>query len=281
MKDFKLIFAGLILLLIVFIGIFLWLWHNNSKTLNPLPIMSNENVDTSTAVGANEEDEGDTTVNILNIRAEETLQLALDDIIVKFESRYPRVQILTNYVPANSLLTLPDINIPKNSVSVNNKSANDTLPSIASTDIIIADNDLSQNQLAPLQTLFNDKQSKLNQSQINTSEAIAENEENTAKNTNDRVSRDNNEARNLTSFGYALKDEQVVDGVILTNNPVALTFRNFILSSDGQDILKRHDYRNIGGYKNNMDDLFNGASNPSTSKADQEIEMTNILSNSE
>ncbi|WP_367111938.1 hypothetical protein [uncultured Psychrobacter sp.] len=281
MKDFKLIFAGLILLLIVFIGIFLWLWHNNSKTLNPLPIMSNKNVDTGTAVGANEEDEGDSAVNILNIRAEETLQLALDDIIVKFESRYPRVQILTRYVPANLLLTLPDDDNPTNSVSVNNKSANDNLPPATNIDIIIADNDLSQNQLAPLQALLNDKQSKLNQSQINASKTIADNEEDTAENTNNMSSHDNNEARTLTSFGYALKNEQVIDGVILTNNPVALTFRNFILSSDGQDILKNHDYRNIDGYKNNIDDLFNGASNPSTNKADGEIEMTKILSNSE
>lgn len=282
MKDVKLLLAGLILLLFaIFVGVFLWLWNNNSKALNPLPIMSHESANSGTAVGVNlDDDESDTAIDVLNIRADETLQIPLDDIIVKFESRYPKVQILTRYVPAKSLLALPDADAPTKTVSVKNVaenvSGNEPLPSVANIDIVIADNNLSQDQLAPLQKLLNDQQTKLNQSQINASNNMANNEEDKAENTNDMANQDNNKARNLTTFGYALKDEQVVDGVILTNNPIALTFRNFILSSDGQDILKQYDYHNIDGYKNNMDDLFNGASS-----ANKEVEVSNILGNSE
>ena len=47
MRDYKLLLAGLILLLlIIFIAIFTWLWTSNRKNMDPLPIMANNN-DTS------------------------------------------------------------------------------------------------------------------------------------------------------------------------------------------------------------------------------------------
>ncbi|MDN5891363.1 MAG: hypothetical protein L0H51_04290, partial [Psychrobacter sp.] len=89
MKDYKLLLAGLILLLLViFIAIFTWLWSSNRKNADPLPIMASEN-DSATA-GMNDDKSTDSK-STLHIQAEENLQGPLDDVIVGFESRYPHV----------------------------------------------------------------------------------------------------------------------------------------------------------------------------------------------
>ena len=44
MKDYKLLLAGLILLLLaIFIALIAWLWTHNRKSIDPLPIMASEN----------------------------------------------------------------------------------------------------------------------------------------------------------------------------------------------------------------------------------------------
>ena len=243
MRDHKLLLAGLILLLlVVFIGIFTWLWTSNLKNADPLPIMSNDSASTSLA-------EGDDAVakSTLHIQAEDSLKVPLDEVIIRFQSRYPNVDIMTSYVASAALLTLSD-----------NKATDDDLSTfIVDTDIIIADDALSAERLAPLQEKLKIAQDKHNQLKArngmveDTIDADGDAEEAAAKgeihNTN---------TRSLVSFGYALKDTKKVDGVILTQNPIALNFRNFLLSSTGQDILSKHDYKNIDGYKNEMSDLF-------------------------
>ncbi|MEL0621376.1 hypothetical protein V6252_13310, partial [Psychrobacter proteolyticus] len=64
---------------------------------------------------------------VLYIRAEENLQIPLDDIIVSFESRNPHVQVLASYVHSNDLLTVPS------SVSTKDKLSD----SVFDTDMII------------------------------------------------------------------------------------------------------------------------------------------------
>ncbi|WP_350558090.1 hypothetical protein [Psychrobacter sp. CAL346-MNA-CIBAN-0220] len=265
MKDYKLLLVGLtLLLLIIFIGIFAWLWNSNRKNIDPLPITVSENGQSSTN---NEDDSMTIATNILYVQAEDRVQLPLDDVIARFESRYPKIQVLAHYVPANALFTLPDTSTSNNELSA----------FIVNIDIIIADDKLTQTRLTSLQATINNTQSEPNQSKINANGMVQDNgDDATISNTSKT---DDNEARNLASFSYAVKGTQAVDGVILTDNPVAINFRNFLLSSAGQDILKKYDYGNIEGYKNSVDDLFNPTSGTKTATGKKSVKVADALSN--
>ena len=90
---------------------------------------------------------------------------------------------------------------------------------------------------------------------------------------------DNTNTRSLSSFGYALQGEQAVDGVVLTQNSAAINFRNFLLSSTGQDILSQHNYTNIDGYKNDMDNLFQPSSRAKQATGELSVDVSDALSN--
>ena len=274
MKDYKLLLAGLILLLLaIFIALIAWLWTHNRKSIDPLPIMASEN-ESAAAKG----DETAKTVpdSILYVRAAESLQVPLDDIIVSFESRYPHIQVLASYVPPNTLLTLLD-----NDINANNDS-----DAAFNTDIIIANDRLSAERLAQLQAKLTASQHQDNQSKANANTVITEDEtdsENTdSENANSEqaaTENDNKEARTLTSFNYALKDKQELEGVILTDRTVAVSFRNFLLSSTGQGILEKYDYYNINGYKNSVNDLFQPTSRAKKASGDNPVDVADALSN--
>ena len=269
MKNVKLLLAVFILLVVaLLLGVFSWLWSSNSKNTNPLPILYENSIDGLA------DDALETQANsILYLQAAASIQAPLDAVIVRFESRYPHMQILAHYVPANSLLTLLDVNA----------ATEQTSPFIGNTDMIIADDKLSQSQLSTLQSTLNKTQNKT-QASISADtvkdklQETIETNSNTVSEVKDAATSDTNEGRNLVSFNYAMKDEQYVDGLILTNNPIAIIFRNFLLSSTGQDILKQYDYQNIDGYKSSVDDLFNSTSD---GKATDEIssKITEALSN--
>lgn len=274
MKDYKLLLAGLILLLLaIFIALIAWLWTHNRKSIDPLPIMASEN-ESAAAKG----DETAKTVpdSILYVRAAKSLQVPLDDIIVSFESRYPHIQVLASYVPPNTLLTLLD-----NDINANNDS-----DAAFNTDIIIANDRLSAERLAQLQAKLTASQHQDNQSKANANTVITEDEtdsENTdsenANNEQATAENDNKEARTLTSFNYALKDKQELEGVILTDRTVAVSFRNFLLSSTGQGILEKYDYYNINGYKNSVNDLFQPTSRAKKASGDNPVDVADALSN--
>ena len=274
MKDYKLLLAGLILLLLaIFIALIAWLWTHNRKSIDPLPIMASEN-ESAAAKG----DETAKTVpdSILYVRAAKSLQVPLDDIIVSFESRYPHIQVLASYVAPNTLLTLLD-----NDINANNDS-----DAAFNTDVIIANDRLSAERLAPLQAKLTASQHQDNQSKANANTVITEDEtdsENTdSENANSEqaaTENDNKEARTLTSFNYALKDKQELEGVILTDRTVAVSFRNFLLSSTGQGILEKYDYYNINGYKNSVNDLFQPTSRAKKASGDNPVDVADALSN--
>lgn len=274
MKDYKLLLAGLILLLLaIFIALIAWLWTHNRKSIDPLPIMASEN-ESAAAKG----DKTAKTVpdSILYVRAAKSLQVPLDDIIVSFESRYPHIQVLASYVPPNTLLTLLD-----NDINANNDS-----DAAFSTDVIIANDRLSAERLAQLQAKLTASQHQDNQSKANANTIITEDETNSentdSKNANSEqatAENDNKEARTLTSFNYALKDKQELEGVILTDRTVAVSFRNFLLSSTGQGILEKYDYYNINGYKNSVNDLFQPTSRAKKASGDNPVDVADALSN--
>ncbi|MGA6101733.1 hypothetical protein ACPESL_06065 [Psychrobacter pocilloporae] len=274
MKDYKLLLAGLILLLLaIFIALIAWLWTHNRKSIDPLPIMASEN-ESAAAKG----DKTAKTVpdSILYVRAAKSLQVPLDDIIVSFESRYPHIQVLASYVPPNTLLTLLD-----NDINANNDS-----DAAFSTDVIIANDRLSAERLAPLQAKLTASQHPNNQSKANANTVITEDETNSenadSENANSEqttAENDNKEARTLTSFNYALKDKQELEGVILTDRTVAVSFRNFLLSSTGQGILEKYDYYNINGYENRVNDLFQPTSRAKKASGDNPVDVADALSN--
>ncbi|KRU22391.1 hypothetical protein [Psychrobacter piscatorii] len=274
MKDYKLLLAGLILLLLaIFIALIAWLWTHNRKSIDPLPIMASENESAAA--------KGDKTAkavpdSILYVRAAKSLQVPLDDIIVSFESRYPHIQVLASYVPPNTLLTLSD-----NDINANNDS-----DAAFSTDVIIANDRLSAERLAQLQAKLTASQHQDNQSKVNANTVITEDETNSentdSENANSEqatAENDNKEARTLTSFNYALKDKQELEGVILTDRMVAVSFRNFLLSSTGQGILEKYDYYNINGYENSVNDLFQPTSRAKKASGDNPVDVADALSN--
>lgn len=264
MKDYKLLLAGLILLLLIlFIALFTWLWTNNRKNIDPLPIMAHQNEFTTTEG----DDESMVADRVLYMQIEESLQEPFSDVIVSFESRYPYIQVLASYLPSNTLLTLSDASTSRNTQSSESELA-------ASIDVIIANDKLSQERLAPLQAALKTAQNEVNASSTDnlTKDKTIDAEDGLAQTSS-------TEARTLTSFSYALKDEQALEGVILTDNTAAINFRNFLLSSTGQDILKKYDYYNIEGYRNSVSDLFSPTTSPKTGSNDTSVDVADALSN--
>lgn len=274
MRDYKLLLAGLILLLlIIFIAIFTWLWTSNRKNMDPLPIMANNN-DTSSA----DNDENTIAKSTLHIQAEDGLQAPLDAAIASFQARYPNMQILTNYVPSAALLTLSD-----NDFADSHRTDDERASFLIDTDLIIANGKLSKERLAPLQEQLKTAQDKHNQNKLNDSSTQVKKAEDGVDEADAEVAAhaksDNTNTRSLSSFGYALRGEQAVDGVVLTQNPAAINFRNFLLSSTGQDILSQHNYTNIDGYKNDMDNLFQPSSRAKQATGELSVDVSDALSN--
>lgn len=271
MKDYKLLLMGLVLLLlIILIGVLSWMWLHNRKNINPLPIMADPD-SSSEATGASGDKET-MAANVLYIQAEEQLQVPLDNVIVRFEARYPNVQVLAHYVTTSALLTLPDA---RTDVTKTKAKPQDDAPFVTTIDLLIADGTLSQSRLAPLQAKLDEAKVATNDSRINANGMMQE----PARTDDSSPQDDNSEARTLSSFGYAIKDTQTVEGVILTDNPLAVSFRNFLLSSAGQDILKQYDYSNIDGYKNSVDDLFNPTSRAKPAANEDAIQVADALTN--
>ena len=268
MKDYKLLLAGLILLLLtIFIAVFIWLWTSNRKNTDPLPIMASESEADSSTKGDESREIAD---SVLYIRAEEKLQIPLDDIIVSFESRYPHVQVLASYVPSHDLLTVPSSGSTKDKLS----------DFVFDTDMIITNDDsLSTERVSLLQSELQQAQDRNDQRQKSTEASDISNASD--KNSDNSTHNKDKEIRTLNPFNYALKDEQALEGVILTDDTTAINFRNFLLSSTGQDILKKYDYENISGYKNSVNDLFKPTSQAKNASGDHAVDVTDALSNGE
>lgn len=268
MKDYKLLLAGLILLLLtIFIAVFIWLWTSNQKNTDPLPIMASESEADPITKGDESREIAD---SVLYIRAEEKLQIPLDDIIVSFESRYPHVQVLASYVPSHDLLTVPSSGSTKDKLS----------DFVFDTDMIITNDDsLSTERVSLLQSELQQAQDRNNQRQKSTEASDISNasDKNSDNSTHDK----DKKIHTLNPFNYALKDEQALEGVILTDDTTAINFRNFLLSSTGQDILKKYDYENISGYKNSVNDLFKPTSQAKNASGDHAVDVTDALSNGE
>lgn len=268
MKDYKRVLIALAsFILLVVIAILSWLWLHNRKNMDPLPVMVSDSaaIDATTneykASDNNDPSDDEVATEVLYIQAEDELQPALGDILTRFEARYPSIAVAIRYVPTAQLLSLPTVDIK------NVNSTDLAQPLEATIDVIIANGDLDEARLSALQALMYDAQAKLNENQVDADPIQAD----------ATTQVDNNEARTLVSFNYALKDSQTVDGVILTQNPAAINLRNFMLSSIGQDILNDYNYDSIDSYQNNRDEIFNDSS----SEVIEDVDVTDILQNSQ
>ena len=234
----------LALILAVLLGILGWLWNGNHNHTDPLPIVDYDMIQSQDNATASADKAigniNTATNNILYMQAANSMQLPLEDVIVRFEARYPNVQVVTSYLPADALLNLPHTNA----------TTRESVPLAVPIDIIIAEDTLADSQMALLQSSLDTITTETNQA----------------------------ESRNLVPFRYAIKQATSVEAVILTENPVAINFRNFLLSSDGQDILEQYNYDNIDGYNNSVDDLFNPPSRGTTAVEHTEV-VVDILSN--
>lgn len=220
MKKYqKIVAAILILVIFVVIIIISVLGYKDIKAGDPLPILSSTTV--SATNDADQSLDSDSS-NSIYIQASSSLQIPLDAVIIRFEARNPELEILVRYVPDDNIFTLSES---------------------ASPDLIITDNRLPQESLSQLEDAINMQP---------VADVDLSRQDNRSK---DELN--NETARLLASFSYAIKDSQLYDGVILTENPLATGFRNFLISSSGQDILRQYNFENIEGYQNNVDDLFN------------------------
>lgn len=269
MKDYKLLLVGiLVFILVVVIGIFIWLWSSNRKNSDPLPI----------SVSINEPSGNNDVATIpdsaLYIQAETSLKTPLDILIEKFKARYPSIQVHIRYVPSTALLLLPksDDNADINNTNVSTD-AKTPLSDLNSIDLILTNDKITKKNLAPLQQALHDTQAKRNAiTQLPEAHDSRKKGE-----TEYRHYQYNNQAYELTSFSYAIRQSKTIDGVILTDNPNAISFRNFLLASSGQDVLKQYGYSDIDGYKNSMDDLFNSESSNKRARGESSVKLTDAL----
>ena len=267
MKDYKILMIGILLLiLIVLILLCAWLWSHNRKYINPVPVIA----DTSSNELSAKDSEAIYNASV-HIQADKALERILNDLIVRFESRYPSIQVTVDYMTKAALF----------SVQTNDADSKDYL---VDTDIIMTNNSLAEAQIEHLQNIVNQAQKQRNQytqrqnPDLTTPEAVEETDasadtevsqadkpqaDSADTNTQEQTTttdKNNSEARKLSAFSYALRkkqSEQMLQGIVLTNNPAAVSFRNYVLSSAGQDILGRYDYGHIDGYQKNIDELFN------------------------
>ena len=267
MKDYKILMIGILLLiLIVLILLCAWLWSHNRKYINPVPVIADTSSNELSAK------DSETIYNAsVHIQADKALERILNDLIVRFESRYPSIQVTVDYMTKAALF----------SVQTNDADSKDYL---VDTDIIMTNNSLAEVQIEHLQNIVNQAQKQRNQytqrqnPDLTTPEAVEETDapadtevsqaeklqaDSADADTQEQTTttdKNNSEARKLSAFSYALRkkqSEQMLQGIVLTNNPAAVSFRNYVLSSAGQDILGRYDYGHIDGYQKNIDELFN------------------------
>lgn len=204
MKGFAILKITLALLATILLGAFAWLWYNNQKHIDPLPILT---YDPKSTV-QNEALQKKAIDTAVIIQADRALKPALDEVLSRFNQRFPDLTLNIHYVDQSQVLAV------KNQTQ-------------APIDLIISNQHILPNQLKAMQTVID----------------------------NDRAK--NETAQTLSPFGFALVSNQAIDGVIITDNPIATQFRNFLISSIGQEILARHGFNSIDNYKNQVDDLFN------------------------
>lgn len=242
MKKYqKILTAILILVVFVFTIIVSVLGYKDTKAGDPLPILSSKDLTTLAATNNSDQSvdsDSSVMINTIYIQASSSLQIPLDAVIIRFEARNPEVEVQVRYVSDKDIFMLSE--------TIN-------------TDLIIADSTLSEERLSQLEDTIN--------MPVNSVAIGAQTD-----NTNDET------VRLLASFSYAIKDSQRYDGVILTDNSLAASFRNFLISSSGQDILRQYDFENIEGYQNSVDDLFNPKSTSRTTVEQVEL-VTESLEN--
>lgn len=245
-KTLKTLLLALIFLLVaLLIGVFSWLWQHNAKNISPLPIPSS-NPDLADSLP----DSGDNTSasnqsvaskpDPVRVCAANQMKEALEALLVSFSQRYPKTEVVANYTTASKLIT--------------------DCPA-SQQDLMLFMQPLSAITMQSLKT-----------SSITQTSSSTATEAKPQLPANDHSALQHSETRsNVRAFNYALFEGKRLEGVLLSDHSAAISLRNFILSSTGQDILVEHGYDNIEGYNNRVDNLFNTNSNPPADTPEEKL----------
>ncbi|MDN6275775.1 hypothetical protein [Psychrobacter sp.] len=235
MKGNKRLLAKLAILLIVVIALLMWLLKSFHINLDPVPVLHPVPVTASKTDKqflVYKHDHSDDTLYLL---AEDSLQQPLDNVIERFEARNPEKKVIVDYIPSNTMPQLPtyraEVSEQENTLST--------------TDMIIANGTLTTEQVMGFKTALDEHN--------DTAGDIADNNPTVQHNTTDNINLQT-PRRTPKVFSYSYRNGQALNGVVLTYNTLSVTFRNFLLSSPGQDILKEYDFYGIDEHQNSMDD---------------------------
>jgi hypothetical protein len=228
MRRFKSILIGLILLIATsLMSLLSWMWQRNSHNINPLPIPAND-IELSLPIEEDGPEQNGTAAQSATALAteqvlacaDEQIQPALTEAIIKFERRYPKLNVKITYADSDRLLQ--DCAVDKQ-------------------DMLLFARPISENTLAAIEKT------------TRTEKAAQQTTSPTAPPTTDAK----DSKVDITPFTYTLKQEYRFEGALLTESNPALNLRNYLLSSVGQDTFIQFGYDSIDGYRNQVDDLFN------------------------
>jgi hypothetical protein len=108
MRRFKSILIGLILLIATtLMSLLSWMWQRNSHNINPLPIPAND-IELSLPIEEDGAEQNGTSAQSATEQvlacADEQIQPALTEAIIKFERRYPKLNVKITYADSGRLL---------------------------------------------------------------------------------------------------------------------------------------------------------------------------------
>lgn len=268
MTKFKSILIGLILLAVTLLMAALaWLWQHNNKTINPLPIptskqelanpvadetndsvlgdMVNSGIDSDNKV---KDADMNTAHSQVSVCADDVLRAPLNTAVVNFERRYANLNVKVVYLPRHQMLE------PKPLI---------TGCDIDHQDIVLFSQSIPTALLESIKDATNQAENPASSPPAITADAVATDQQKPSET-----------LANVRLFNYALKDKQRLEGALLSDKTAAISLRNYLLSSLGQDIFGRYGFDNIDGYNNQVDDLFNPKGNPPADTPDELIEKT-------
>ena len=222
MKKIKAILIGLILLTTtLFMAALSWMWQRNSLNVNPLPIPATS---ADLLAAANDRFTSAETVGLVTSDTQAVNPTSSHIQLCADRSIQPALDALItsfeqHYTDLNVVVTYT------NSAPISKDCA------VRHQDILLFAQPISAQTLDRIQSTAN---------------------------------KPNNDSQSLLAaksyvrpFSYSLQQKQRLMGVQLTDKAGAISLRNYLLSSMGQDIFTKFGYDNIDGYRNQVADLFN------------------------
>ena len=222
MKKIKSILVGLILLTTTLLMAALsWMWQRNSLNVNPLPIPASN---TDLLIAASDNFTSTETVGLATPDTQAVNPVSAHIQLCADRSIQPALDaLITSFKQRYTYLNV--VATYTNSAPTYDDCA------VRHQDILLFAQPITAQTLDRLQ--------------------------NTASTSNDNSENLFEAGSYVRPFNYSLQHKQRLMGVQLTDKAGAISLRNYLLSSMGQDIFVQFGYDNIDGYRNQVADLFN------------------------